>query len=164
MQTEFVVHSLAIGIGATALLDLWQLMLKRFGVATLNFALLGRWAGHVLRGAWAHESIVKAAPIEHEVAVGWIVHYAIGIVFAAVLLMVFGLEWAHSPSIGPALAIGIGTVIAPLFVMQPAMGSGVAFTRTPRPLFNSLKSLVNHTVFGFALYVAAYFFSLYSTP
>ena len=162
MQTQFIVHSLAIGVCATAVLDLWQFALQQLGVAPLNFALLGRWAGHLARGTWAHESIAKAAPIEHEVALGWIVHYATGVGFAALLLLACGSGWVRSPSIAPALAIGIGTVVVPLLVMQPAMGAGVAFARTPRPLFNSLKSVVNHTVFGLGLYVAGYFVSAYS--
>lgn len=160
---QFLLAMLTIGIGATLVMDLWQLVLKQFGVATLNFALLGRWVGHVLRGEWRHASIAKATPIANEVALGWLAHYAIGIVFAALLLLVADRDWVHAPSVVPALAFGIVTVTAPLLVMQPAMGGGVAFSNTPRPLFNSMKSLVNHTVFGLGLYAAAYLLSWYST-
>lgn len=160
------IYTVAIGSGATLALDLWQLALKRFGVATLNFALLGRWVGHAARGRWAHASIAKATPIRYEVALGWLAHYAIGIVFAGLLLLTVGTGWALSPSLAPALAIGVATVVAPLFIMQPAMGAGIAFSNTPRPLFNSLKSLANHSVFGLGLYVSAaavaYFVSVYS--
>ena len=34
-----------IGIGATLVMDVWLLALKRAGVPTLNFAMLGRWVG-----------------------------------------------------------------------------------------------------------------------
>ena len=37
------------------------------------------------------------------------------------------------------LAVGMGTVAAPLLVMQPAMGSGFAASRTPTPLKNCLR-------------------------
>jgi hypothetical protein len=57
--------------------------------------------------------------------------------------------------VAPALAVGIVTVLGPLFVLQPALGLGVASSNTPAPLFNSLKSLLTHTVFGFGLYLAA---------
>jgi hypothetical protein len=46
-------------------------------------------------------------------------------------------------------------VALPLFVMQPAMGAGVASSGTPTPLKNCLRSLANHTVFGLGLYVSA---------
>ena len=39
-----------IGVGATLVMDMWTLLLKRLGVTTLNYAMVGRWAGHLLRG------------------------------------------------------------------------------------------------------------------
>ncbi|HEX5358012.1 MAG TPA: DUF2938 domain-containing protein [Aquabacterium sp.] len=144
-----------IGIGATAFMDLWLMLVKRMGVPTLNFALLGRWVGHLFQGRFAHPSISKAEPIQHEAAWGWITHYATGMAFAALLVIVQGAGWAAHPTPGPAIAVGACTVIAPLFVMQPAMGAGFASSRTPTPLKNCLRSLVNHTVFGLGLYLSA---------
>jgi len=51
--------------------------------------------------------------------------------------------------------VGVGTVVVPLFVMQPAMGSGFAASKTPTPLKNCIRSVVNHTVFGLGLYLSA---------
>ncbi|MDQ3427283.1 MAG: DUF2938 domain-containing protein, partial [Gemmatimonadota bacterium] len=53
------------------------------------------------------------------------------------------------------LLYGIGTVVCPLFIMQPAFGLGIAASRTPNPTQARLKSLVTHTVFGAGLYVCA---------
>jgi hypothetical protein len=39
--------------------------------------------------------------------------------------------------------------------MQPAMGLGVAASRTPSPLKNCLRSVVNHAVFGLGLFLSA---------
>ncbi len=136
-------------------MDLWLALLKRMGVPTLNFAFIGRWAGHLLRGRWKHDAIAKSPPIPGETALGWLVHYAIGIAFAGVMFAIGGLSWMHSPTLLPALALGMGTVVAPLFVMQPAMGAGFASSRTPAPVKNCLRSLANHTVFGAGLYLAA---------
>lgn len=144
-----------IGVGATALMDLWLMLLRGFGVPALNFALIGRWAGHMARGRFRHDAIAKAEPVRHELALGWIVHYAVGIGFAVVLAVLCGNEWLRNPGIGAALAVGIGAVAAPWFLMQPAMGAGIASSRTPTPLKNCLRSLVNHTVFGFGLYLTA---------
>jgi hypothetical protein len=136
-------------------MDVWLLLLKRTGAPAMNFALLGRWVGHVSRGAWIHDAIAKAAPLKREVVLGWTAHYAIGIIFAALLLLVRGPEWAHAPTLLPALITGIATVSAPLLVLQPAMGAGIASSKTRTPLRNSLRSLVNHVVFGVGLYLAA---------
>lgn len=144
-----------VGIGATAVMDLWLALLGRLGVPTLNFAFIGRWAGHLLRGRWKHDAIAKSPPIPGESALGWLVHYGVGIAFAGVMVAIGGTSWMQSPSVLPALAVGMGTVAAPLLVMQPAMGAGIASSRTPTPVKNCLRSLANHTVFGAGLYLAA---------
>lgn len=148
-------RALAIGFGATALMDLWLTLLKALGLPTLNFALLGRWVGHMPRGRWSHLGIAKSAPVRGELALGWVAHYATGITFALLLAALAGPYWLRAPSLLPALCFGIATVLLPLFVMQPAMGAGVASSRTATPLLNCLKSLANHTVFGLGLYAAA---------
>ena len=152
---EFVLRSLMIGAGATAIIDLWALLLRRFGIPSLSLALLGRWHGHLFAGRWKHESIAKAAPVPGELWIGWLAHYSIGVSFAALLLGVNGLVRGRNPTLLPALILGIVTVVAPLFILQPAMGAGVASSRTPKPLFNSIKSMVTHVVFGIGLYLAA---------
>lgn len=152
---EDLMRAVAIGIAATAVMDLWLLLLQSFHVPTLNFALLGRWVGHMPRGRWAHDGIAKAAPVRGETALGWAVHYATGIGFATLLAYAVGPQWLQAPTVAPALALGMGTVIVPLFLMQPAMGAGIASMRTKTPALNCLKSLANHTVFGLGLYAAA---------
>jgi len=144
-----------IGIGATIVFDLWLLLLKRMGVKTMNMAFIGRWAGHLAQGRFAHNSIAASPAVSGEHALGWLVHYATGVAFAGALVAVAGQGWLHAPSIGPALAVGIATVGAPLFVMQPSMGLGVASSKTPTPLKNCLRSVANHTVFGLGLYLSA---------
>ncbi|HKO91547.1 MAG TPA: DUF2938 family protein, partial [Polyangiaceae bacterium] len=88
---EFLVRSTLIGAGATLVMDLWAALLRRFGVPSLNFALLGRWIAHLPQGRWLHESIAKTAPVRGERWLGWCAHYGIGVSFAALLLVSFGL-------------------------------------------------------------------------
>jgi len=152
---EFALRAVLIGTGATMAMDLWALVLRQVGVPSLNLAFLGRWIGHIPRGRWQHESIASVTPVRGELWIGWCAHYAIGIAFATLLLWTCGLEWARSPSVLPALSVGIVTVVAPLFILQPGMGAGFASRKTPAPVFNCLKSLVTHTVFGLGLYLAA---------
>jgi hypothetical protein len=148
-------HTLAIGVGATVIMDLWLLLLSSLGLAKLNFTMIGRWVGHFQHGRFTHPAIGKAAPIEGERVLGWVAHYAVGIAFAALLVAVNGAEWLSRPTLGPALGVGLLTLAAPLLVMQPAMGAGVAFSNTPSPLANCLRSLVNHAVFGCGLFLSA---------
>lgn len=150
-------RTVLIGVGATVVMDIWLLLLKALHVPTLNFAYLGRWVGHLARGRCAHSAIAKAEPIRGEVALGWVVHYATGIAFAAVLAAICGFGWARDPSYLPALVLGIATVLLPLLVMQPAMGAGIASRRTATPGKNIVRSVANHAVFGSGLYFAAIF-------
>jgi hypothetical protein len=159
---EIISHAIVIGAGATAAMDLWLAFLRRLRVPSLDYALLGRWVGHFRRGHFMHENISSAAPIRHERLIGWSAHYGIGIVFATLLLVIWGPGWLESPTLGPALVVSTGTLVAPFLVMQPAMGAGVAASKTPRPYAARLRSLATHTVYGIGLYVSAWLVALLS--
>ena len=148
--------ALIIGVLATAVMDLWSLSLKLvFGIPSLNYAMVGRWIGHFRNGAIAHADISRATPVVGEVAIGWVAHYSIGVCFAAALLVVFGVGWASKPTLFPALAVGLATVVFPFFLLQPCLGMGVAASNLPDPDTVRLRSLMIHAVFGFGLYLAA---------
>jgi hypothetical protein len=154
---DYLVYALVIGAGATALMDLWAIARKRaFDTPPPNYGLVGRWFTHLARGRFHHESIAASPAVQGERVIGWVAHYVIGVVFAGMLLAVWGLAWVRQPTIGPALLVGIGTVAAPFLVMQPGMGAGVAASRTPRPATARLQSLVTHTIFGLGLYAASW--------
>ncbi len=153
--TALFFAALAIGIGATVVMDVWSLILKRLGVATLDFAMVGRWAGHSLKGRFKHTAIAKAEPVRHERWVGWVIHYAVGVMFAVVLVAVMGTGWLLAPTLWPALVVGVVTVAAPLCILQPAMGAGFFACKTQTPLVNCIKSLITHLVFGAGLFLSA---------
>lgn len=152
---EGLIRALCIGIGATLVMDAWLFLLKQLGVPALNFAFIGRWIGHMPQGRCAHPGIAKSAPIRHELLLGWLTHYATGIAFAMLLLGLVGSDWARQPTLLPAVLLGLGTVAAPLLIMQPALGAGIASSKTPTPLKNCLRSVANHFVFGLGLYFSA---------
>jgi hypothetical protein len=161
--TDVVFRAVVLGAGATVLMDLWALFLRRaFGVASLDLGLLGRWIGHFADGQFRHERIAIAAPVRGERLIGWTAHYTIGVSFAVVLLAIAGPEWFERPTLMPALMVSTATLVAPLFVMQPAMGAGIAASRTPHPNAARLRSVVTHTVYGIGLYVAARLWTIIS--
>ena len=148
--------AIAIGIGATLLMDAWNLFLKRaFAIPSLNYCLLGRWLGHLPGGTLRHANIAAAQEKPFECTVGWISHYTIGVAFALVFVALASGDWLARPTLLPALLYGIATVVFPFFIMQPSLGLGIASSRTPRPAQARLKSLATHTVFGAGLYVCA---------
>jgi hypothetical protein len=148
--------AIAIGIGATLAMDLWNLFLKRtFSIPSLNYCFLGRWVRHMPAGTLRHASIAAAPQKPLECTVGWIAHYTIGVVFALVFVVLTSGDWLARPTVLPALLYGIGTVVFPFFIMQPSFGLGIAASRTPNPTQARLKSLVTHIVFGVGLYGCA---------
>ncbi len=151
-----VLSAFVIGIGASLLMDTWNLFLKRaFGIPSLNYCLLGRWFLHMPEGTFVHSGIAAAPSRRFECPVGWVAHYSIGVVLALVFLTLAPSDWLVRPTVLPALLYGIGTVVFPLFVLQPALGLGIASSKTPKPAQARLKSLVTHVVFGIGLYLCA---------
>lgn len=153
----YATAAVLVGMVATAVMDLCSVVLSRIaGVPLPNYALVGRWVAHMPGGRFRHASIASAAAMRGERAIGWTVHYLTGIAFACVLLAIWGVAWIERPTITPALLVGLGTVLAPLFLMQPAMGAGIAASRTPSPGAARARSLVNHGLFALGLYVAGW--------
>jgi len=156
IEGSVLAGAIAIGIGATLLMDLWNLFLKRtFGVPSLNYCLLGRWLRHMPGGTLRHAAITAAAQKPRECTVGWVAHYTIGVVFALGFIGLTSGDWLTRPTVLPALLYGLATVLFPFLIMQPSLGLGVAASRTPNPMQARLKSLVTHTVFGIGLYLSA---------
>lgn len=156
-----VLFTLGMGIGATLVSDVWGFARKPLlGVAPPDYALVGRWVGHMPGGRFRHDAIARAPAVRGELMLGWGVHYAVGIAYAALLVLLGGRAWMNTPTLGIALAVGISTVAAPFLLMQPAMGAGFAASRTPRPTAARLQSLLFHTVFGFGLYASAHMLNL----
>jgi DUF2938 family protein len=154
---EMIVRAVLVGIGATLAMDLWTIVLRRgFGARSLDYAMVGRWLGHMPRGRFVHQSIAAAPAVVGERVIGWTAHHAIGVAFAALLLAACGGGWARQPTLGPALMAGILTMVAPFFIMQPGMGLGVAASKAPHPNVARLRSLGTHIVFGAGLYVSAW--------
>jgi hypothetical protein len=155
-EPRYVIAAALVGIGATFLIDLWALFLRRgFNIPSLNYCLLGRWLLHMPDGTIVHRSITAARQKPHECTLGWIAHYLIGTVFALVFVLCASGSWLERPTLLPAVAFGAATTLVPYFVMQPSFGLGVAASKTPNPNQARLKSLMTHTVFGAGLYLWA---------
>jgi cytochrome b561 len=155
-EAPYFLGAVVVGLGATLLMDVWALLLKRaFNIPLANYCLVGRWLCHMPEGRFMHASIAAAPQKRSECAVGWIAHYVIGAMYALVLVALVSGSWLARPTLLPAVLFGIGSVLAPYLIMQPSFGLGIAASRTPRPTQARLRSLMAHTAFGVGLYVCA---------
>ena len=137
-------RAIAIGVGATVLMDLWAIFLhKTFGQPRPNWGPVGRWVWH-LGDKVFHDDIGNAAPYAHEKALGWAFHYFVGIVYGIILVALAGTAWLAAPTFLPAFILGIVTV-----------GAGWAASKRPKPMQIRALNLVSHTVFALGLYGTA---------
>lgn len=154
---DLLLLTLLTGVGATLLMDAWSVVRRQWlGVLSLDYAMVGRWIGHMPEGRFIHHPIAASSPVPGERLLGWLAHYLTGIAFAGALPAVAGSAWFAHPTPMPALAVGIGSVIAPFFIMQPALGTGIAARQSPRPAFARMHSLITHAIFGLGLYATAW--------
>lgn len=153
---ELFLAAVVVGSGATVIMDIWALLMSRlFDIPSLNYRMVGRWVGHIPRGKFVHGNIADSSPVTGERVIGWAAHYAIGIAFAWVLLMIVGLDWVRQPTAVPALLTGLVTLAAPFLILQPGMGAGVAASKTPAPWTARSRSLMAHISYGIGLYLTA---------
>lgn len=149
-----------IGVGATLCIDLWAWLLRRsLGIRSLDYCLLGRWVLHMPSGTLVHANNAKSASKPRECAIGWIAHYSIGIGLAIVFIQVAPVGWLDRPTLVPAVAFGVATVVVPFFTMQPSFGLGFAASLAPSPWRARVKSVLTHTVFGLGLFIMAFVLS-----
>ena len=148
-------RAIVIGIGATALMDIWAMFLHlAFAQPRPNWRPVGRWVWH-LRSKVFHDDIGSAAPYAHEKALGWAFHYFVGIVYGIVLVALVGTDWLAAPTFLPAFILGMVTVGAGWFLLAPGMGAGWAASKRPNPMQIRAFNLVSHTVFALGLWGTA---------
>jgi hypothetical protein len=153
---DFLWRSLVIGIGGTAAMDLWALLLTAvFGLPLPNWGLVGRWFAHLAKGTFFHRDITEAQAIPNETAVGWFAHYVIGIFYAGALIIFAGPAWVSNPTFLPAWILGLVTVCAGWFILQPGMGAGWAGSLRPNPMRIRALNIIAHTFFAAGLFGSA---------
>lgn len=152
---EFIFKILFIGIVATIVIDLWATFSNKFlNFPRTNWAMVGRWLGHIPSGRLTHTSISSSPEIIRENLLGWVFHYFIGVVYAFFYIGFIVLAMGSEPSALSAWLFGLVTILSPWFIMQPSLGMGICASRTPKPNMVRLQNLAIHSIFGLTLYYA----------
>jgi Protein of unknown function (DUF2938) len=151
-----LMQGVVLGLGANILFDVWQ---RGLAVATRqpapNWGPVGRWFWHLRQGRVFHDDIGAAAPWEHERALGWAGHYAVGIAYGVIFAFIVGPDWLAAPRFLPAWIFGLVTVGFGWFLLQPGLGLGWAASKAANPARVRLLNLAGHTVFGLGLWLTA---------
>lgn len=150
---EQALRILAIGVTATVAIDLWATFANKvLGWPRTNWALVGRWIGHMREGQFTHVSIAASPAIVHESALGWAFHYVVGCIYAALYLVYVSTAQMGQPTLVSAVLFGWVTILSPWLLMQPALGLGICASKAPRSNLVRLQNLIIHTIFGLSLY------------
>lgn len=145
-----------VGIGGTIAMDAWAFVLKHvFQQPLPNWGFVGRWFYHLTKGKFIHPAISKSPSYQHELRLGWIMHYAIGAFYGMIVTLIGGAAWISKPALGIPLVVGLVTVGAGWFILQPGLGLGIAASKTPNP--NKVRGLniLGHIVFALGIYATA---------
>ena len=152
---------LAAGIVATLATDLWHRLLHVvIGLPPAEWGLVGRWVAWMPRGVFIHRPITATPQVRGEKAIGWIFHYAVEIVYAGLYVAVVRFGLGSAPTIVSALIFAIALLVAPWFIMQPALGFGFVAARFPNPAAVRAINASTHAIFGLGLYLGAAAWSL----
>ena len=146
-----------IATGATVLIDIWSYCLKKFfKIASLDYALVGRWMLIFIHsGQLKHQHIAQAPAQKFEKPCGWAIHYFIGFAFTCGFIAITGISWLQQPQLLSAMLFGLSTVLFPFLIMQPCFGLGLFAGKVPRPWQARLKSVITHLLFGISLFLGA---------
>jgi len=158
---EIVIEIFVIGIFATEIMDVWATFSNRIlKFPRTNWAMVGRWLGHIPSGKFIHHPIGDSPEIRYENALGWAFHYFIGIVYAAFYVAMLVWAFEGNASLMTAWIFGLITILSPWFILQPALGLGRCATRAPKPNMVRLQNFIIHSIFGVALYYGWQFLNI----
>ncbi|UWF60044.1 DUF2938 domain-containing protein [Brucella sp. 2716] len=153
---DLIWRGILIGIGATVVMDIWaQLLTFLPGQSRPKWGLVGRWFWHLRHGQIFHDDISQSEPCRHEVALGWIGHYAVGILYGVIFALYGGAAWFANPIFLPAWIFGILTIAAGWFLLQPGLGIGWAASKLPNAGNVRILNLIAHTFFSLGMYGTA---------
>lgn len=145
-----------IGVAGTIAMDIWAIVLNKvFKQPLPNWGNVGRWFYHLPKGQFTHQSIGNAASYQHETALGWTMHYLIGAIYGLLVTLIGGASWVAAPSFGIPLFVGLVTVGAGWFILQPGVGAGIAASKTPNPTKIRSLNIIAHVIFAIGMYAAA---------
>jgi len=152
---ELIFKIIFLGLVATVAIDIWATFSNKvLKFSRTNWAMVGRWLGHIPNGKLTHNAINSSLKIKHENVLGWLFHYFIGILYAGFYITLITIYQADEPSVLSAWLFGLATIISPWFIMQPSLGMGICASKAEKPNIVRLQNFVIHSIFGLALYYA----------
>jgi hypothetical protein len=136
-------------------MDSLNYLFARAGMLSkIDVGMIGRMAAGWARGRFRYRHPGEMEQVANELLYGFFTHYTIGVVFALTYVLGWDLLVGGPASPVWALAYGVATTVASLFLVFPSMGMGVCGRRSPEGIRSPLSSLANHLFFGVGMAIA----------
>jgi hypothetical protein len=140
------------GMAGTLVMDALNALAARTRlISRIDVAMIGRMATGWARGRFCYANPNEMQPVHHEVFVGIIAHYSIGVALSVPFVLGWSILSEGSPHPVWALLYGIATTVASWFFVYPSMGFGVFGRLAPEGVKAALSSLANHCFYGLGL-------------
>ena len=150
---DILVKVFIVGVFATVVIDIWATFSNKvLRLPRTNWAMVGRWLGHIPSGKYAHNPVSASPEIKSEKAIGWVFHYFIGVVYALIYVAFVVLILQGKATLLAAWVFGLVTILSPWLILQPALGLGLCAAKAPKPNMVRLQNFAIHSIFGVALY------------
>jgi len=152
-KMELMIKVLLVGIFSTVIIDIWATISNRLlKLPKTNWTMVGRWLGHIPKGKFTHNPVSSSPKIKHEHIIGWIFHYFIGVIYAAIYVAIVVWGLSNDSSLLTAWFFGLFTLLSPWLILQPALGLGFFAVNSPNANKVRLQNIALHSIFGIALY------------
>ena len=152
---EIIVTGVAAGVVGTLVMDSVNQLLARTGLLSrIDMNMIGRMSAGWARGRFRYRHPGEMSEVANEMLYGYVTHYAIGVGLAVAYVLAWDLLVGGPASAAWALAYGILTTAASLFIVYPSMGLGVFGRRSSEGIRSPLSSLTNHVFYGVGMAVA----------
>ena len=152
---DLILTGVVVGVLGTLAMDSLNHLFARVGIIVkIDVRMIGRMSAGWARGRFRYRHPGEMEPVANEMLLGYVTHYAIGVSLA--IPFVFGWDILVGEPVSPvwALAYGVATTVASVFLVYPSMGFGVFGRRSPEGIRAPLSSLANHLFFGVGMAVA----------
>ncbi|NVM66585.1 glucan phosphoethanolaminetransferase (alkaline phosphatase superfamily) [Mucilaginibacter sp. SG538B] len=143
---NIMVKVVIAGIAGTFATDIWTFLLRLFGVHSHGLLLVGLWVKSHL------PSVLQGQLAGKELLIGWTAHYLLGISFAFLLIPMYGKKWFRQPTAFSALVLALVTFVISLFIIQPMLNFGIAFSKFRTQPVILLKVLAFHLIYSLGVY------------
>jgi len=151
---DLVIKGVVAGVFGTLAMDMLNLLFARTGmISKIEVEMIGRMAVGWIHGRFRYGHPSEMQQVENEVLYGYVTHYTIGVVLAVPYMLGWALLIEGPVSPVWAVAYGVATTVASVFLVLPSMGLGVSGRQSPEGMKLALSSLANHLFYGLGLAV-----------